>query len=116
MRRIATVRVLLAILGVLFLVANPAGMCAGTPTAQSPSHPCCPTRSGDAADAPCICIDRQPAAPTVPSLSGQAQSDTVATAPVLAAEIPAPAIESRVDDAAPPTAYDLILSIHQLLL
>jgi hypothetical protein len=116
MRRIATVRVVLAILGVFFLLANPAGICAGTPSAQSPSHPCCPTQSTDTADAPCICIDRQPAAPTVPSLSDQAQFDAVEPDAVLTVEIPVPPTESCVHQAAALAPDAILLSIHQLLL
>jgi hypothetical protein len=61
----------LALLGVVFLLMNPVGFCAGSPMAQSPSHPCCPTKSAphheDSAKTSCVCIDRQPAAPSVPS-------------------------------------------------
>jgi hypothetical protein len=116
MLRVAKVRTLLALLGVFFLLANPAGICAGTPSAKSPSHPCCPKPSADAAKAPCICIDRQPAAPTVPSLSEQSQFDAIAPVPVLAAEMPANAPEYRLEDTGPLAPHAIILSIHQLLL
>src|SRR3954453_10783629 len=71
MRRTAKIHVSLALLSILFLILNPAGFCAGSPMAKSPSHPCCPSGSGsqhqDMAKASCVCIDRQPTAPSVPA-------------------------------------------------
>ena len=116
MHRIAKVRVLLAILGIVFLLANPAGICAGTPTAQAPTHPCCPKPTSEAPQAPCICIDRQPAAPTLPSIGELTQAAVIAPVPVLAAEVPAQAPEFIVEEATAPAPHAILLSIHQLLL
>jgi hypothetical protein len=114
MPRIATVRNLLALIGILLLLVNPAGICAGTMgSANSPSHPCCPQPGLE--KAPCLCIDRQPAAPTLPPLADQPQLAVVAVAPVadvVVAALPEPVVE-RVVGLAPDA---LLLSIHQLLL
>lgn len=116
MHRIATVRLLLAILGVVFLLANPAGICAGMTTAALPSHPCCPKPAHDAPQAPCICIDRQPAAPTLPSISELTEAVAIAPVAVLAADAPAAAPEFIVEEAAGSAPHAILLSIHQLLL
>jgi hypothetical protein len=114
MSRIATVRVLLAVLAIAILLCNPAGICAGTPGAKSPSHPCCPKPAAE--KAACVCIDRQPAAPTVPALADQPQLDIAEVqVPVLqAVAIPAP--ERTVDPVVALTPDAILLSIHQLLL
>lgn len=116
MQRIATVRMLLAILGIVFLLANPAGICAGTMGSQSPSHPCCPKPAGDLAKAPCVCIDRQPAAPVLPSLTEQASADAVAPAPALVAALPVYAPEIADFEAPSPGPHSILVSIHQFLL
>jgi hypothetical protein len=117
MQRNATVRIVLAILGVCFLLLNPAGICAGAGIAssQSPSHPCCPKPAADTTDSPCICIDRQPAAPTVPSLSEQSSLTAIEPGAALA-DAPASAPEAFVNEAPPLPPHAILLSIHQLLL
>jgi hypothetical protein len=118
MQRNTTARIVLAILGVCFLLLNPAGICAGAgvASAESPSHPCCPKPAADSTDSPCICIDRQPAAPTVPSLSAQSWFPAAAVVPALAVDAPSLAPESFVDEAPPLSRHAILLSIHQLLL
>jgi hypothetical protein len=118
MTRNATIRVLLAILGVVFLLANPAGACAGVMAGQAapPSHPCCPKPSASLAKSSCICIDRQPAAPTVPALGEAAEVAVVAAAPALGAEIPVEAVEFLASEDVSPEPHAILLSIHQLLL
>src|SRR4051794_33857626 len=90
----ATVRVLLAILGIVFLLGNPAGACAGIMSGQpaSPSHRCCPKPSGDLAKSSCICIDRQPVAPTVAAPS-ELSTAVVTTGPAIAVDVPVEAVE-----------------------
>ena len=113
MPRTATARMVLALLGVFILLANPAGICAGTMGAtNSGSHPCCPKPSAE--KAPCVCIDRQPAAPTVPPLVDQPQLEIVPVAPL--SEIAAAAPESIDKPEVALAADALLLSIHQLLL
>jgi hypothetical protein len=109
---------LLAVLGVVFLLANPAGICAGMAGAgtPSPSHACCPKPAGDTAKAPCICIDRQPAAPALPAIGELTQAAVTAPVPAAIAEMPAPAAEFVVEEAAGPAPHAILLSIHQLLL
>jgi hypothetical protein len=72
MHTMARLKLVLALVGIVFLLANPAGVCAGTPSAQSPSHPWCPTHRGPAphgsSKSACVCLDRQPAAPILPQL------------------------------------------------
>lgn len=118
MPRIAAVRVLLALLGIVFLLANPAGLCAGMSGAQGPSssHPCCPKPAADLADSPCLCIDRQPAAPTLPGPAEQAPLAVLEPIPDLAAEIPAQSPETCLSEDVPFAPQAIILSIHQLLL
>ena len=118
MQRIATVRIVLAFLGVVFLLANPAGACAGMMAGLSsqPSHPCCPKPSGDLAKSACLCIDRQPAAPAVPSPGEQTQDAVVAPAPSMLADVPVEVPESLVSEDVSPAPHAILLSIHQLLL
>src|SRR5690348_8412916 len=108
----ATIRTLLAILGVVFLLANPAGACAGMMAGQSaaPAHPCCPTPTAGHATAPCICIDRQPAAPSVPAPGEQSELAAVVLAPVTAAEAPVEAVESLVSEDLSPAPHAILLS------
>ena len=114
----ATIRMLLAILGVAFLLANPAGVCAGM-MASDPapdSHSCCPKPSAESAKAPCICIDRQPAAQTLPAPGEQAQVAATDSAALPIAEIPVAAAEFLVSEDPYPAPGSILLSIHQLLL
>jgi hypothetical protein len=97
MQRSATVRVLLAILGVVFLLANPAGACAGV-------------MAGHSAPA------SQPAAPTVPAPGEQAEAAVLAAAPAIALESPLDVAEFFVSDEPSPEPHAILLSIHQLLL
>src|SRR5579883_2279455 len=67
---IAKSKLMIALLGIALLLWNPAGVCAGSPSGGGRSHPCCPassTRHAGSTGA-CVCIDRQPAAPSLPSL------------------------------------------------
>jgi hypothetical protein len=116
MQRIASIRFVLAVLGIAVLLVNPAGVCAGTIGAASPSHPCCPKPSADVSKAPCICIDRQPAAPTVPAPGEQVQAAAVAPVASLAADRPVDLPEFRAVDDPSPAPHAIILSNHQLLL
>ena len=115
MHRIPTARVLLGILGIVFFLANPAGICAGMPSADT-SHPCCPKPTADAQQLPCVCIDRQPAAPTLPGIGELMQM--AALAPIIGptADAPVSSPEFAVEEAARPAPQSIILSIHQLLL
>jgi hypothetical protein len=109
-------RVVWAILGIAFLLANPAGICAGTPGTASPSHPCCPKPSTPVAPttSSCVCIDRQPAAPVLPALADQGPA--VAVAPVaVPLDMPA-AIEFAAFDLPIRSPQDLSVSFRQLLL
>ena len=110
-------KLVVAFLGVVLLLLNPAGVCEGSPAAQSPSHPCCPappanSHSGGAGT--CVCIDRQPAAPTVPSLdSGQA-------APMAATDTAAPLSANGSETAIAPdgigfTTDARFITFHQIL-
>jgi hypothetical protein len=79
---IAKSKSVLALLGIALLVFNPAGICAGTPSAHAPSHPCCPappTSNHSSGTGACICIDRQPAAPALPSLHDGQDASVAAT-------------------------------------
>ncbi len=118
MTRNATIRVLLAIFGVVFLLVNPAGACAGIMAGQpsSPSHPCCPKPSASIEKSSCICIDRQPAAPTVPAPGEQAELAIVTAAPAIGFEIPVETVEFAVCGDTSPAPHAILLSIHQLLL
>jgi hypothetical protein len=110
MSRIATARVLLAVLAVAILLLNPAGVCAGTVGAASPSHPCCPKPAVE--KAACICIDRQSDPPTVPSLTPQADAELLVTSPTLQQ---ATAVESNAEPALALPAQDRIITLHQIL-
>src|SRR3954451_11057669 len=93
MPRAAKLNITLALLSILILIFNPAGICAGAPMAPSPSHPCCPSGSApqhhDSTKASCVCIDCQPAAPSLPSNSGSEELVAVAidTTPQLGADV-----------------------------
>jgi hypothetical protein len=117
MQHLGKSRIILAILGIAFLLLNPAGICAGTPGSQSPSHPCCPKPSTPVAPASssCVCIDRQPAAPTLPSLADNGPVVTVASAAVVELDLPAVA-EFATFDLPLGSPQDLSVSFHQLLL
>ena len=120
MKTIWKSRIVLAIMAIAFLLFNPAGICAGTPSSSSsPSHPCCPSRAPQPnapAHSSCICIDRQPAAPTLPSLSDQGPVAAIVavTAVVGAIELPRPEVAAFDDPVAAP--QDRSVSFHQLLL
>jgi hypothetical protein len=118
MQRIATVRIVLAILGVCFLLLNPVGVCAGAgiPSGEAPSHPCCPKPAADPADSPCICIDRQPASPTVPSPGELSFYSAIQPDAAFAADVPVQEPKSFVEAAPPLPPHTILLSIHQLLL
>ena len=116
MKRNATVRVLLAILGIVFLLANPAGACAGIMAGASPSHPCCPKPSASPAKSSCICIDRQPAAPTVPAQGELAEVAVVAADLPTGVEMPVEVVEFLASDDLSSEPHAILLSIHQLLL
>jgi hypothetical protein len=111
-------RLVLAILGVVALLLNPAGICAGTMTGMSPSpsHPCCPKSAPDGSTSPCVCIDRQPEAPSAPSLSHLAHFDAALPSPAAMSVTDVAHFEYRVRDHVPQSLDGLFLSIHQLLL
>jgi hypothetical protein len=119
MLRAAKFNITLALLSIAILIFNPAGICAGGPMAQSPSHPCCPSGSGpqhqDSLKSSCVCIDRQPAAPSLPSNSGSEQLVAVAldTTPQLRADQPGQASLAFEGIARAP--QDRCLQFHQLL-
>jgi hypothetical protein len=96
----------LAVLSIVLLLANPAGFCAGNMTSTSGGHPCCP--KAPSAKASCLCIDRQPAAPSVIVVAEIAPlvAEYVA-APAVSLEMATPAIE------APPGRA---VTFHQLLI
>jgi hypothetical protein len=114
MPRIATVRIVLALLGVVLLLVNPAGICAGTMGAtQTASHPCCPKPA--AGKAPCVCIDKQTAAPTLPPLADQPQ--LAVAAPAVVVDLPAVVTADSIDEPDVAVSADaILLPIHQLLL
>ena len=118
MHMIGKSRLVLALLGIAFLLLNPAGVCAGTPGAQSPSHPCCPKPA--APDAPvtssCVCIDRQPAAPVLPSLSDSGIVAEIAPDATTAVAIALPEREFAAFEMPVGNPQDLSVSFHQLLL
>jgi len=116
MRLLFQSRVVWAILGIAILLLNPAGICAGTPGASSPSHPCCPPSAPSApVTSSCICIDRQPAAPVLPTLADNGPVLTVAPAAGVELDIPAVA-EFAAFDLPIGSPQDLSVSFHQLLL
>jgi hypothetical protein len=112
MPRIATVRMVLALLGIAILLLNPAGACAGTPDAQSASHPCCPKPTAEKSS--CVCLDRAPDVPTLPALADQPQLE-VPTAPMVELAVAATP-ELLVEPAVADSPDAILLSIHQLLL
>jgi len=106
-----------ALLGIALLLVNPAGVCAGTPSVHSPSHPCCPAAPAQhqgSGTGTCVCIDRQPAPPALPSLDGSysiavAPTDTLALLITIGTEIPS------VSDRADITLENRFLTFHQIL-
>jgi len=116
MKGIATKRIVLAVLGIALLLVNPAGVCAGTMSSFSPSHPCCPKPSGDLAKSSCLCIENQPSSPVLPAPGELAQSVFLVPAPSIFAELPVEAVESRAFEDPNPAPHAILLSIHQLLL
>ena len=102
-------RILLAILGVMFLLLNPAGVCPA-----SHSHPCCPPPAGShqqQSGGSCVCIDRQPAAPVLPPLM---DAGVVAPQAVVA---PTVALDTeRITPPDPPPSDERsFLTFHQIL-
>jgi hypothetical protein len=98
------------LLSVAFLLFNPAGFCTNDMTAQSGGHPCCP-KAPASVKASCLCIDRQPASPTVPAPMESGVVVAVSTV------TPLPVIE--VGDASGETSafspLDRSIAFHQLL-
>jgi hypothetical protein len=121
MHTMSQTKFLLALLGIVFLLVNPAGVCAGMASApvSHASHPCCPPPAGsghhqNSGSGSCVCIDRQPAAPVLPSL---ADSGLCVPATVPAVTQPA---ERRSEKANAPDridfpAEDRVLTFHQIL-
>jgi hypothetical protein len=116
MLRNSTTKIALVLLSVVFLLVNPAGVCAGSPMTKSPSHPCCPTSpTHDSAKTNCVCIDRQPAPPSVPS-NDTGEQMAVATAdltPRVAADQRSPEFGALLDVAL--ASQDRCVQFHQLL-
>ncbi len=112
-------KVALVLLSIALLLVNPAGICAGNAMAQSPSHPCCPkapTPHQDSSDkSNCVCIDRQPAPPTLPPVTAEGQ---FLTAPPVSAGIAPELTPVAVDPTGLALFYphDRCLQFHQLLL
>ncbi|HKE26572.1 MAG TPA: hypothetical protein VKB88_29660 [Bryobacteraceae bacterium] len=109
-------KLVLALLGIALLVVNPAGVCAGTPSAHAPSHPCCPappTQHHGNGTGTCVCIDRQPTPPALPSLdSGHV---TAAETDTSAALIASGSETTPVVDRAHFTREARFLTFHQIL-
>ena len=102
-------RWLLALLGVAFLLFNPAGFCTDDMTPKG-GHPCCPKAPASVKSA-CLCIDRQPAAPTVVA--------PVENASVVVATPDRPLPVAELVDSSPAAAQysppDRFLAFHQIL-
>lgn len=120
MQRIGKSRIVLALVAIAFLLFNPAGICAGTPSSQSPSHPCCPSTPAPGHQAPapssCVCIDRQPAAPSLPSLTDEGPVAAIAPDQAALLYMDGPAGEDAAWDTAVPLPQDRLVQFHQLLL
>jgi hypothetical protein len=79
---IAKNKLVWGLLGIALLLLNPAGVCAGTSSAPGPLHPCCPappTQHHGSRTGTCVCIDRQPSAPALPSLDNGHYTAVAAT-------------------------------------
>jgi hypothetical protein len=119
MPRNAKINISLALLSILFLVINPAGFCAGSPMAKSPSHPCCPSgpapQQHDLAKTSCVCIDRQPTAPSLPA--NDAGGSVVAVSPDSSPQLAAGVVSAaqRVAERVIFPPNDRYLQFHQLL-
>ena len=101
-------KLLLALLGVAFLLFNPAGFCTDDMTAQA-GHPCCPKAPVSVKSA-CLCIDRHQAAPTVAAPVPNASA-------VVALNVALPAIEfvGSFTDAVSYSPPERFLAFHQIL-
>src|SRR5689334_19790854 len=113
MHRIHTAHVAFSILCIALLLLNPASLCAGA----TPGHPCCPKAPTNSDGGPvslrCVCIDRQPTAPSVPAPAG---SETIAADAV--DEVVLPDIDCHEVAAAGSALIPRIeryLALHQLL-
>jgi hypothetical protein len=121
MRTMAQSKILLALLGIVFLLVNPAGVCAGMASAPGShaSHPCCPPPAGsgqhqNSGSGGCVCIDRQPAAPVLPSLAAAGLY-----VPATAAAV-TQSVERRTENANAPDRIVLpsenrFITLHQIL-
>jgi hypothetical protein len=116
-RMIGKSKLVLALLGIALLVVNPAGVCAGTPSAHAPLHPCCPappTQNHGNRTGTCSCIDRQPTPPAPPSFdtghfTAVAATDTSAPLNAFVTEL------TPVSDRGSFTHEALFLTLHQIL-
>jgi hypothetical protein len=98
-----------ALLGIAFLLFNPAGFCTDDMTASAKGHPCCP-KAPATAKASCLCIDRTTVAPSVP-----APAESVAPV-AIAVESPLPMIElAPATDSVEFSPPERFLAFHQLL-
>ena len=114
---------MLAVLGIVFLLWNPAGVCAGMSSGQPAphsSHPCCPPPAGshdqhnsDAAS--CVCIDRQTAVPVLPSLSDSGLRLTVSPVP-MDASVELWSEKTEAPDRVPISPQDPVITFHQILI
>jgi len=104
----ANSKLLLAALSIVFLLFNPAGFCTDDMVAMG--HPCCP-KAPATVKSSCLCIDRQPAAPTAPAPTESAEPIAAAVESALPVIELAPATESN--DYSPPTRF---LAFHQFLI
>jgi hypothetical protein len=118
MPRIFQSKVAWALIGIAFLVFSPVAICGGGIAQASPSHPCCPkppVPERASTNAGCVCIDRQPAQSSAPSL---ADTGEVAVEPdaVAAASAEAARPEHRQAERMAHGADQRYLQFHQLLL
>ena len=113
MRMMAKSKLVLALLGIVFLLSNPAGVCAGTPATHAPSHPCCPRPSSDSGS--CVCIDRQPAAPVLPSLADAGLYAPVAVSAATASLNLQSCEKAEPPDRVPLASEDRFITLHQIL-
>jgi hypothetical protein len=102
-------KLVVVLLSIVFLLVNPAGFCTDDMVGNTAGHPCCPKAPASVKSA-CLCIDRQPAMPTVPV---PVENVAIIVAPM---DVPLPiaSVVVKVDvvSYSPP---DRFLAFHQFL-
>jgi hypothetical protein len=77
MPQIAKSKMMLAIIGIVFLLLSPAGVCSGKNVVQHPAHPCCPNpppaQQHGGTNSCCVYTARLPVTPALASLDNQKQ-------------------------------------------